>query len=169
MRRARKKMQAPLLGLAKSIYYTITRLIFYDFPLHFPLFPFFNFYFQEMHNKCSFYASWFIMQQERVLSSLLRWFSPPRLEDWSSMLTRTVDHCLRWSREIMAITRLLVTWKAWPRGTSFIELKVRNLVMISLGQGLYFSGTACIQTTISGNFITWHQGERLGNKWVVSK
>ena len=45
MRRAGKKMQAPLLGLAKSIYYIITRLIFYDFPLHFPLFPFFQFLF----------------------------------------------------------------------------------------------------------------------------
>ena len=38
-------MQAPLLGSAKSIYYIITRLIFYDFPLHFPLFPFFQFLF----------------------------------------------------------------------------------------------------------------------------
>ena len=45
MRRAGKKIQAPLLGLAKSIYYIITRLIFYDFPLHFPLFPFFQFLF----------------------------------------------------------------------------------------------------------------------------
>ena len=45
MRRAGKKIQTPLLGLAKSIYYIITRLIFYDFPLHFPLFPFFQFLF----------------------------------------------------------------------------------------------------------------------------
>ena len=82
---------------------------------------FFYFYFQEMHNKSSFYASWFILRQERVLSSLLRWSSPPRLEDWSSMLTRTVNHCLRWSREIMAKMRLLVTWKAWPRGTSSVD------------------------------------------------
>ena len=40
-----KEMQALLLSLAKSIYYTITRLIFYDFPPHLLLFPFFQFLF----------------------------------------------------------------------------------------------------------------------------
>ena len=38
-------MQGPLLGSAKSIYYTITRLVFYNFPLYFLLFPFFQFLF----------------------------------------------------------------------------------------------------------------------------
>ena len=38
-------MQALLLSLAKSIYYTITRLIFFDFPLYLLLFPFFQFLF----------------------------------------------------------------------------------------------------------------------------
>lgn len=60
-----------------------------------PFEKFFYFYFQEMHNKSSFYTSWLILLQERALSSLLRWSSPPRLEDWCSMLPRTVDHCLK--------------------------------------------------------------------------
>ena len=42
------------------------------------------------------------------------------------------------------------------------RLRFRNLVMISLQWGLYFSGTACIQATFSVNFITWHQGKRGG-------